>query len=173
MMEAWFLGFCWNISVKIGCFYICFQDEQNTAPLSNLLEIVNTVRSFGNHSFKQSRYENAKAHYKTVDLHCPCHCTGCVCVFFLTCTMSIYDVNGLCIYIFILHKYTGSESAGKPGNTERCGEGEGQHSSASSVFEPFFHWASPWQATQSPEIWQQSLGDRLRQHKGSFPLWTG
>lgn len=96
----------------------------------------------------------------------------CVC-FFLTCTMSIYDVNGLCIYIFILHKYTGSESAGKPGNTERCGEGEGQHSSASSVFEPFFHWASPWQATQSPEIWQQSLGDRLRQHKGSFPLWTG
>lgn len=86
------------------------------------------------------------------------------------------DVNGLCvccINIFILHNYTGSDSAGKPGNTERWREGEGQHSSASSVFEPFFHWASPWQATQSPEIWQQSLGDKLQQHKGTFPLWTG
>lgn len=58
------------MSVKTGWFFICFQDEQNTAPLSNLLEVVNTVRSFGNRSFKQSRYENAKVHYKTVDLHC-------------------------------------------------------------------------------------------------------
>lgn len=52
------------------CFYVCFQDEQNKAPLSNLLEIVNTVRSFGNRSFKQSHYDNAKDHYKKVALHC-------------------------------------------------------------------------------------------------------
>lgn len=55
-----------------GFFYICFQDEQNTAPLSNLLEIVNTVRSFGNRSFKQSHYENAKDHYKKVDFVTVC-----------------------------------------------------------------------------------------------------
>lgn len=56
------------------CLYICFQDEQNTAPLSNLLEIVNTVRNFGNRSFKQSHYENAKDHYKKVDSQCLCQC---------------------------------------------------------------------------------------------------
>lgn len=82
--------------MKIGCFCICFQDEQNTAPLSNLLEIVNTVRSFGNRSFKQSHYENAKNHYKMVDLHCQ----QVLCIF-LTCKMFIFDVNGACVYIYV------------------------------------------------------------------------
>ncbi|CAG01803.1 unnamed protein product, partial [Tetraodon nigroviridis] len=51
-------------SGQVDDFIELSPDEQNTAPLSNLLEIVNTVRSFGNRSFKQSHYENAKNHYK-------------------------------------------------------------------------------------------------------------
>ncbi|XP_034555309.1 inactive peptidyl-prolyl cis-trans isomerase FKBP6 [Notolabrus celidotus] len=39
-------------------------EEQNTVPLSTLLEVVNTVRSFGNRCFKQHRYDNAKDRYK-------------------------------------------------------------------------------------------------------------
>ncbi|XP_074541121.1 inactive peptidyl-prolyl cis-trans isomerase FKBP6 isoform X3 [Halichoeres trimaculatus] len=39
-------------------------EEQNMVPLSTLLEVVNTVRSFGNRFFKQSRYDNAKDRYK-------------------------------------------------------------------------------------------------------------
>ncbi|XP_041661685.1 inactive peptidyl-prolyl cis-trans isomerase FKBP6 isoform X2 [Cheilinus undulatus] len=45
-------------------FIAMVPEEQNTAPLSTLLEVVNTVRSFGNRFFKQSRYENAKDRYK-------------------------------------------------------------------------------------------------------------
>lgn len=82
--------------MKIGCFYVCFQDEQNKAPLSNLLEIVNTVRSFGNRSFKQSHYDNAKDHYKKVALHCVT--VQPVFFFHVKC---LYDVNGLCIYVYI------------------------------------------------------------------------
>ncbi|CAJ1077341.1 inactive peptidyl-prolyl cis-trans isomerase FKBP6 [Xyrichtys novacula] len=39
-------------------------EEQNTWPLSTLLEVVTTVRSFGNRFFKQSRFEYAKDRYK-------------------------------------------------------------------------------------------------------------
>ncbi|XP_078130929.1 inactive peptidyl-prolyl cis-trans isomerase FKBP6 [Sander vitreus] len=39
-------------------------EEQNTVPLSTLLEVVNTLRSFGNRCFNQSRYDNAKDRYK-------------------------------------------------------------------------------------------------------------
>uniref|UniRef100_A0A3Q1EVT9 peptidylprolyl isomerase n=1 Tax=Acanthochromis polyacanthus TaxID=80966 RepID=A0A3Q1EVT9_9TELE len=39
-------------------------EEQNFAPLSALLEVVNTLRSFGNRCFKQSRFYNAKDRYK-------------------------------------------------------------------------------------------------------------
>uniref|UniRef100_A0A3P8RJR4 peptidylprolyl isomerase n=1 Tax=Amphiprion percula TaxID=161767 RepID=A0A3P8RJR4_AMPPE len=41
-----------------------FIEEQNVAPLSTLLEVVDTLRSFGNRCFKQSRYYNAKDRYK-------------------------------------------------------------------------------------------------------------
>lgn len=66
--------FCWNIGVTIRCFSIFLQDEQNTAPLSNLLAVVSTVRSFGNRCFNQSRYHDAKDHYKKVDLRSLCNC---------------------------------------------------------------------------------------------------
>lgn len=36
------------------------------APLSTLLNVVETERSFGNHCFNQSRYEDAKHRYKQV-----------------------------------------------------------------------------------------------------------
>ncbi len=68
---------------------------------------------------------------------------------------------------------TGDDAAGEQGNAERRREGEDQDSAASSLSEPFSHRAPSGQPAQSPEIWQQSLRDRLRQHKGSFPLRTG
>lgn len=49
---------CLNLSVK--------QDEQNLAPLSTLLNVIDTERSFGNRCFNQSRYEDAKHRYKRV-----------------------------------------------------------------------------------------------------------
>lgn len=49
---------------------ICSQEEQNTFPLSTLIEVVSTQRSFGNRCFNQSRYYNAKDHYKEVQLLC-------------------------------------------------------------------------------------------------------
>ncbi|XP_029902424.1 inactive peptidyl-prolyl cis-trans isomerase FKBP6 [Myripristis murdjan] len=39
-------------------------EEQNSAPLNTLLNVVSTLRGFGNRSFKQSRYESAKDSYK-------------------------------------------------------------------------------------------------------------
>ncbi|KAM7395613.1 hypothetical protein PAMA_007061 [Pampus argenteus] len=51
-------------SGQMDDFIAMSPEEQNTAPLSTLLEVVNTLRSFGNHCFNQSRYDNAKDHYK-------------------------------------------------------------------------------------------------------------
>lgn len=42
------------------------QEEQNTAPLSMLLNVVDTERSFGNRCFNHSRFEDAKDRYKQV-----------------------------------------------------------------------------------------------------------
>lgn len=42
------------------------QEEQNECPFSKLIEVVSTLRTFGNRFFKQSRYEKAKEHYKQV-----------------------------------------------------------------------------------------------------------
>lgn len=67
----------------------------------------------------------------------------------------------------------GNNSAGKQRPTERAREREDQDSSAPSLSEPFSHWAPSGEPTQSPQIWKQSPGDRLRQHKGSFPLRAG
>lgn len=49
-----------------NCLLLCLQEEQNTVSLSKLLEVVNTVRSFGNRCFNQSHYDNAKRRYKEV-----------------------------------------------------------------------------------------------------------
>ncbi|XP_077408386.1 inactive peptidyl-prolyl cis-trans isomerase FKBP6 [Vanacampus margaritifer] len=38
--------------------------EQNEFPVSKVIEVVNTLRSFGNRCFNQSRYEKAKERYK-------------------------------------------------------------------------------------------------------------
>ncbi|XP_041815141.1 inactive peptidyl-prolyl cis-trans isomerase FKBP6 [Chelmon rostratus] len=51
-------------SGQVDDFIALSPEEQNTVPLSTLLEVVNTVRCFGNRCFKQSRYENAKDRYK-------------------------------------------------------------------------------------------------------------
>lgn len=49
-------------------YIFCLQEEQNTVPLSTLLDVVNTLRSFGNRCFNQSRYDHAKDRYKQVNL---------------------------------------------------------------------------------------------------------
>ncbi|XP_022534491.1 inactive peptidyl-prolyl cis-trans isomerase FKBP6 isoform X1 [Astyanax mexicanus] len=41
-----------------------WQEEQNSAPLSTLLSVIDTEKSFGNRCFNQSRYEDAKDRYK-------------------------------------------------------------------------------------------------------------
>ncbi|KAK5853123.1 hypothetical protein PBY51_006940 [Eleginops maclovinus] len=51
-------------SGQVDDFVAMSPEEQNTVPLSTLLEVVNTVRSFGNRCFKQSRHFNAKGRYK-------------------------------------------------------------------------------------------------------------
>ncbi|XP_049445250.1 inactive peptidyl-prolyl cis-trans isomerase FKBP6 [Epinephelus fuscoguttatus] len=51
-------------SGQVDDFIALSPEEQNTVPLSTLLEVVNTVRSFGNRCFNQSRYDNAKDRYK-------------------------------------------------------------------------------------------------------------
>lgn len=71
------------------------------------------------------------------------------------------------------HKHTGSDAAGEQRNSERWRGREDQDGAASSLPEPFCHCTPSGQPTQSPEIWQQSLGNRLLQHQGPFPLWTG
>ncbi|AWP19850.1 putative inactive peptidyl-prolyl cis-trans isomerase FKBP6 isoform 2 [Scophthalmus maximus] len=51
-------------SGQVDDFVALGPEEQNTVPLSRLLEVVNTLRSFGNRCFNQSRYANAKDRYK-------------------------------------------------------------------------------------------------------------
>ncbi|KAM7368077.1 hypothetical protein PAMP_014328 [Pampus punctatissimus] len=51
-------------SGQMDNFIMMSPEEQNTVPLSTLLEVVSTLRSFGNRCFNQSRYDNAKDHYK-------------------------------------------------------------------------------------------------------------
>uniref|UniRef100_A0A3Q3GQ59 peptidylprolyl isomerase n=1 Tax=Kryptolebias marmoratus TaxID=37003 RepID=A0A3Q3GQ59_KRYMA len=51
-------------SAQVDDFIAMSEEEQNTIPLSTLLEVVNTLRNFGNRCFNQSRYENAKDRYK-------------------------------------------------------------------------------------------------------------
>uniref|UniRef100_A0A3Q3SBQ1 peptidylprolyl isomerase n=1 Tax=Mastacembelus armatus TaxID=205130 RepID=A0A3Q3SBQ1_9TELE len=51
-------------SGQVDDFVTLSLEEQHTAPLSTLLEVVNTLRSFGNRCFNQSRHDNAKDRYK-------------------------------------------------------------------------------------------------------------
>lgn len=51
-------------SGQVDEFLTLCPEEQNTSPLSTFLEVVNTLRGFGNRCFKQSRYYNAKDRYK-------------------------------------------------------------------------------------------------------------
>ncbi|XP_061785225.1 inactive peptidyl-prolyl cis-trans isomerase FKBP6 isoform X2 [Nerophis lumbriciformis] len=51
-------------SGQVDDFVILSPEEQNMFPLCKLDEVVNTLRSFGNRCFNQSRYEKAKEHYK-------------------------------------------------------------------------------------------------------------
>uniref|UniRef100_A0A3Q0QSH8 peptidylprolyl isomerase n=1 Tax=Amphilophus citrinellus TaxID=61819 RepID=A0A3Q0QSH8_AMPCI len=51
-------------SGQVDDFTAMSPEEQNTVPLSTLLEVVNTLRSFGNRCFNQNRYYNAKDRYK-------------------------------------------------------------------------------------------------------------
>ncbi|TSL34525.1 Inactive peptidyl-prolyl cis-trans isomerase FKBP6 [Bagarius yarrelli] len=51
-------------SAQVDEFFALSPEEQNLAPLSTLLNVVNTERSFGNRCFNQSRYDDAKYRYK-------------------------------------------------------------------------------------------------------------
>ncbi|KAM9355007.1 inactive peptidyl-prolyl cis-trans isomerase FKBP6 [Pholidichthys leucotaenia] len=51
-------------SRQVDDFIALSPEEQSTVSLTTLLEVVNTVRSFGNRCFKQSRYCNARDRYK-------------------------------------------------------------------------------------------------------------
>ncbi|XP_054474622.1 inactive peptidyl-prolyl cis-trans isomerase FKBP6 isoform X2 [Anoplopoma fimbria] len=55
-------------SGQVDNFVTMSPEEQNTVPLSTLLEVVSTLRSFGNRCFSQSRYDNAKDRYKQATL---------------------------------------------------------------------------------------------------------
>ncbi|MEQ2160135.1 hypothetical protein GOODEAATRI_030381 [Goodea atripinnis] len=51
-------------SGQADAFIAKSSEEQNSVPLSTLLEVINTLRSFGNRCFNQSRYDHAKDRYK-------------------------------------------------------------------------------------------------------------
>lgn len=51
-------------SGQVDEFLTLSEEEQNTSPLSTFLEVVSTLRGFGNRCFRQSRYNNAKDRYK-------------------------------------------------------------------------------------------------------------
>ncbi|KAE8286978.1 Inactive peptidyl-prolyl cis-trans isomerase FKBP6 [Larimichthys crocea] len=51
-------------SGQVDDFITLSPEEQNSVPLQRLVEVVNTVRSFGNRCFNQSQYEKAKDRYK-------------------------------------------------------------------------------------------------------------
>ncbi|XP_005725080.1 inactive peptidyl-prolyl cis-trans isomerase FKBP6 isoform X4 [Pundamilia nyererei] len=51
-------------SGQVDDFITMSVEQQNTVPMSTLLEVVNTLRSFGNRFFNQNRYYNAKDRYK-------------------------------------------------------------------------------------------------------------
>ncbi|KAJ8275703.1 hypothetical protein COCON_G00074550 [Conger conger] len=51
-------------SAEVDHFFALTPEEQNTVPLSTVLNVVKTQRCFGNRCFNQSRYEDAKDRYK-------------------------------------------------------------------------------------------------------------
>ncbi|KAL2083321.1 hypothetical protein ACEWY4_021094 [Coilia grayii] len=51
-------------SAKVDEFLELSPEEQSTVPLSTALDVVNTLRLFGNRCFRQSRFEDAKDRYK-------------------------------------------------------------------------------------------------------------
>ncbi|KAJ8342829.1 hypothetical protein SKAU_G00327570 [Synaphobranchus kaupii] len=51
-------------SAEVDDFFALSEEEQNTVPLSTMLNVVKTQRCFGNRCFNQSRYEDAKDRYK-------------------------------------------------------------------------------------------------------------
>lgn len=51
-------------SGQVDEFLTLSPEEQNNSPLSTFLEVINTLRGFGNRCFNQSRYYNAKDRYK-------------------------------------------------------------------------------------------------------------
>ncbi|XP_075940983.1 inactive peptidyl-prolyl cis-trans isomerase FKBP6 [Anarhichas minor] len=55
-------------SGQVDDFITMSPEEQNTVPLSTLLDVVSTQRSFGNRCFNQSRYDHAKDRYKQATL---------------------------------------------------------------------------------------------------------
>ncbi|PWA27518.1 hypothetical protein CCH79_00000105, partial [Gambusia affinis] len=51
-------------SGQVDEFIAMSSEEQSSVPLSTLVEVINTLRSFGNRFFNQSRYDHAKDRYK-------------------------------------------------------------------------------------------------------------
>ncbi|KAL6463385.1 hypothetical protein MHYP_G00277760 [Metynnis hypsauchen] len=51
-------------TAQVDEFFAMSPGEQNSVPLSTLLNVVDTERTFGNRCFNQARYEDAKDRYK-------------------------------------------------------------------------------------------------------------
>ncbi|XP_076021407.1 inactive peptidyl-prolyl cis-trans isomerase FKBP6 [Genypterus blacodes] len=51
-------------SGQVDDFLALSPEEQNTTPLSTLLDVANTIRTLGNRYFKRCRYDDAKDQYK-------------------------------------------------------------------------------------------------------------
>uniref|UniRef100_A0AAY4EDU4 peptidylprolyl isomerase n=1 Tax=Denticeps clupeoides TaxID=299321 RepID=A0AAY4EDU4_9TELE len=51
-------------SAQVDEFFALTPEEQNAVPLAAVLSVVNAERTFGNHCFRQGRYEDAKDRYK-------------------------------------------------------------------------------------------------------------
>ncbi|XP_007561093.1 inactive peptidyl-prolyl cis-trans isomerase FKBP6 isoform X2 [Poecilia latipinna] len=51
-------------SGQVDEFISMSSEEQSSVPLSTLVKVINTLRSFGNRFFNQSRYDHAKDRYK-------------------------------------------------------------------------------------------------------------
>lgn len=83
------------------------------APLSTLLEVVNTLRSFGNRCFRRGNFDSAKDRYKQVGISfSPSLLTD----FVITCgKMSVHlQVNHI-----VSHQFLGCDVAWEQGNPER------------------------------------------------------
>lgn len=61
-----------NVIINIFLRLLCYQEAQNAAPVSTLVEVVNTLRCFGNRCFRRGHFDSAKDYYKQVGTFLVC-----------------------------------------------------------------------------------------------------